>query len=220
MLSIASDDDTVEEFYKSRSRHLLRNPSRARNEVTVFARHASERLQERLPHLGRFPHRVKIVDQRETKINFDERTLLQMKHKHALSLISKRRQLVLKMMIQANKNQTKMKKLNFQSPLTMNNPSCCRELLDKINQIEHIIKQERLKRPQTGFISQRTVSKTTDYSSTRTTSSSTQSFSTCSTLFQDALSMQHMEKTNNVRVVLPKRPLTAPLDKTTWINYC
>jgi hypothetical protein len=220
-VSIVSEDDTIEEFYKSRSRHLLRNPSRARDEITLFARHSSERLQERLPHLSSVPHRVKIIDQRETKVVHDERTLLQMKHKHALSLIAKRRQMVLKMMVQANKNQTKMKKLNFQSPLTMDNPSCCRELLDKINQIESIVKEERyIKRPQTGFVSQRTVSKTTDYSSNPTTSSLTQSYSSSSTLFQNAFSMHDMGQTNNVQVIQSKRPLTAPIQKATWVNYC
>jgi hypothetical protein len=225
-LSIQSDDDdaaATELFYKNRSRFLLRNPSRARDEITLFARRAGERLQERLPNLSRVPHRVQIVDEREEKANLDERALLQLKHKHALSLITKRRQLIMKMITQTKKNQMKMEHLNIRTPLTTNDSMYCRELLERINQIEQINKEKQFKRPQTGFISGRTLSKTTNYSSIQTTTISdsiTPSFSSCSIPFQDAISMHHVEKTNNVHVIQPKRPLTAPVQKLAWVNYC
>lgn len=223
--SFESDvDAAIEAFYENRSHRLLGNPSRARDEITLFARRAGERLQECLPHLARVPHRVKIVDERETKRNVDEHTLLQLKHKYALSLIIKRRQLIEKMMIQTKRNQTKMKQLNIQSPLTMINSTCCRELLDKTNQIEQMFKEEKLKYPQLDSISRRTLTKTTNYSSTQTpttiTNSITSSFSSCSTPFQDTLSIYPMKKANTIHPILPKRPLTAPIKKTTWINYC
>jgi hypothetical protein len=130
----------------------------------------------------------------------------------------------MKMMLQTKKNQLKMEQLNIRSPLIINNSSSCRELLEQMNQIEEIVKKEQFKRPQTaGFISRRTMSKTTNYSSTQTTittESITPSFSSCSIPFQDALSIYHVEKTNNVHVILPKRPLTAPIKKMSWINYC
>ncbi len=131
-------------------------------------------------------------------------------------------------MIQAQKNQIKMEQLNIRTPLTMGDSSCCRELLEKINQIEQMLKEEQFKRPKTAaFISRRTLSKTTNYSSTQTTTTTTTitgsitpSFSSCSTPFQDVLSTHHVEKTNHVHIILPKRPLTAPVKKMPWVNYC
>ncbi|CAF0915820.1 unnamed protein product [Rotaria sordida] len=130
-LPIQSNDAVIEAFYKNRFDYLLRNPSKARDEITLFARRVGELVHERLPRLSRVPHRVDISDQRESKGNIDERTLLQMKHKHTLSLIAQRRQLVKKMMIQTKKNQIKMEKLNIKIPLKLNNSSCFRELFER-----------------------------------------------------------------------------------------
>jgi len=136
-----------------------------------------------------------------------------MKHKHNLSLISKRRQLIMKMMTLTKKNQNKMKQLDRRPLLTMDSLFYCRELLERVNQIEHP------KHSQTDIISQKTT-----YSSYPTTTtihdSTTPSFSSCLTPFQDALSMYHVEKSNNVHTIQSKRPLTAPLKNPTWINYC
>ncbi len=219
-----SDDAAIETFYENRSRRLLRNPSRARDEITLFARHASERLQEHLPHLARVPHRVQIIDEREMKGNIDQHTLVQMKHQHALALINKRRQLMTKMMIQSKKNQLKMKQLTIPTALKPeNNSSCCRELLERVNQIEEMVHREELKRPRIGLLSGRTGSRMTNYSSNQTTTiteSRTSSFSSSSTPFQDALSIHHVEKTNNIRVIQSKRPMTAPMKNINWVNYC
>jgi hypothetical protein len=145
-----------------------------------------------------------------------------MKHKHNLSLIAERRQLVMKMMIQNKKNLNKMKRINLQTPLTTFNSFSCQELLEQVNHIEQTIKQEQIKIPQTESLSQ---SKTTNYSSSQTTTtirnnSITPSFSSCSTPFQDALSIHHIEKINNNHTILPTRPFTAPSKRMEWINYC
>lgn len=161
---------------------------------------------------------MKIIDERERKDNFDEHTLRQMKHKHALSLITKRRQLTLKMLEQSRKNEVRMARMKFQPPLSTANSSSCRELL------ERVLKQERYNRPQTTCVPRRTISKTTDYSSSQTTrtmmESMTPSFSSSSTPFPVALSIYHAEKTNSNRIVLPKRSYSAPIKKLTWENYC
>lgn len=164
---------------------------------------------------------MKIVDERERKENFDEHTLRQMKHKHALGLINKRRQLTLQMLNQSRKNQMKMARLNFQPPLSTVHSSSCRELLDRVNQMEQSIKQEKYQRPQTSFIPQRAMSKTTIYSPSQTTTSDTSpSFSSTSTPFPVFLSMHHVEKTDRTRVMVPRRSFSAPTKKMTWANYC
>ncbi|CAF3786578.1 unnamed protein product [Rotaria sp. Silwood1] len=142
-LPIQSNDAVIETFYENRLDYLLRNPSEARDEITLFARRVGELLHERLPRLSRVPHRVDIVDQRESKGNIDQRTLLQMKHKHKLALIAQHRELVKKMMTQTRKNQIKMEKLYIKNPLKLNNSSCVRELL------EQTTIEEQLKRPHT-----------------------------------------------------------------------
>jgi hypothetical protein len=159
---------------------------------------------------------VKIVDQREVKGIADEHTLLQMKHKHALSLIAKRRQSLMKMMSQAQKNQIKMAKQEKRTLLTLYNSSCCRELLEQANRIEQAVRKEQMKRPQSSC------SKTNSSTSRTTTISTsiTPSFTSCSMPFQDVLSTYHVEKTKATQVILPTRPLTAPIKKMTWINYC
>ena len=138
-LSIEPNDEDVDAFYESRVNHFLRNPSRARNEITLFARRAGVRLRERLPRLARVPHRVTIVDERETQRSIEESTLLQIKHKHNLSLIARRRQLLTKMMIQAKKNQNKMEKSDMQASLKMSHSFCCRDLLERVDQIERAL---------------------------------------------------------------------------------
>ena len=224
-LSIQSDHATMEAFYENRSRFLLRNPSRIRDEITLFARRAAEQLHERLPRLSNVPHRVKIIDYRETKQNLDQHTLLQIKHKHHLALIAKRRQAVRKMMTQTKQNQKKLKQLNIQTPLTRNNPLCCRELLERMNQYEETNKKQHFNDSQIDFISQKTLTKTIDYSSSSSPQTTTingnitSSFSSSSTPFQDALSIYHVQQTNNVNSILPSRPFTAPNKKSiTWVN--
>jgi hypothetical protein len=169
------------------------------------------------------PHRVKIVDERDINGKVDERTLLQMKHKRALSVITKRRQIFLKMMTQTKKNQTKMEQQWKRTPLSIDGASCCRELLERANQIDQIGRDEQIRRPQTGIPSRRTSSKihsSSAFSQITTTSTDIEpTSSTCSTPFQDSLSIYHVEKTKNVRVILPTRPFTAPT-KVAWVNYC
>jgi hypothetical protein len=204
--------DNVDGFYESQSRYLLRNPSYACDEIILFARRSGEQLHQHLPHLSRVPHRVKIIDQRETKRNIDQHSLLQMKHKHNLSLITKRRQLVDKMFLQNQKNQNKIKQFMSQTPLTISNSFSCRELLEQVN---HIEQQSKISQTESN-----SPSKTTNYSSSQINNSTTPSFSSCSTPFQDALSIHHIEKTNTHRIILPTRPYTAPTKKLEWINYC
>ncbi|CAF3084044.1 unnamed protein product [Rotaria sp. Silwood2] len=222
-----SNDAAVEIFYANRSRRLLSDPAYAREEISLFARRAAERLHERLPRMSSVPHRVKIIDERDTTGKPDERTLLQMKHKRALSLINKRRHVIIKMMTQTKKNQIKMEQQWKGSPIVLDSAACCRELLERANQIEQVYGEEVIRRPQTPFVARRTpsrsISSSTSSSSssvtTTTCTNTTPSFSTCSTPFQDSLSIEHVKKTRNVRVILPTRPLTAP-SKVNWVNYC
>ncbi len=220
----AVNDITVESFYDKRSHYLLANPSRARNEITLFARRTAERLQERLPRLSSVPHRVKVVDERDTTGKLDENILLQLKHKHKLSLINKRRHIIVKMMGQSKKNQIKMEEQWNQTPLTIDNSACCRELLERANQIEQVYREEQQirERPQTAMISRRIINKNISSSATSNITTNTNtipSLSSCSTPFQDALSIHDVEKLKNVRVIQSTRPVTAPM-KMNWINYC
>ncbi|CAF1597098.1 unnamed protein product [Rotaria magnacalcarata] len=164
-LSIQSNETDIETFYENRLDYFLQNPSEARDEIILYARRAGELLHERLPRLSRVPHRVDIVDQRESKGNLDERTLLQMKHKHALSLVAHRRQLLKKMMTQAKKNQTKMEKLDMPTPFKMSSSVYFRDLFQDVNQFEKpATEEQQYRRPQTSYISRSTLSPTSDFS--------------------------------------------------------
>ncbi|CAF0835984.1 unnamed protein product [Rotaria sordida] len=221
--SAISNDAAIELFYANRSRRLLCDPAYAREEISLFARRAAERLHERLPRMSSVPHRVKIVDERDTTGKPDERTLLQMKHKRALSLINKRRHIIIKMMTQSKKNEIKMEQQWKQTPIALDSAACCRELLERANQIDQVYGEQIIRRPQTALVSRRTPSKniSSSASSVTTTKSTniTPSFSSRSTPFHDALSIEHVGKTKDVRVILPTRPLTAPV-KVNWVNYC
>ncbi|CAF0805153.1 unnamed protein product [Rotaria sordida] len=221
--SAISNDAAIELFYANRSRRLLCDPAYAREEISLFARRAAERLHERLPRMSSVPHRVKIVDERDTTGKPDERTLLQMKHKRALSLINKRRHIIIKMMTQSKKNEIKMEQQWKQTPIALDSAACCRELLERANQIDQVYGEKIIRRPQTALVSRRTPSKNISSSASSVTATKstniTPSFSSRSTPFHDALSIEHVGKTKDVRVILPTRPLTAPV-KVNWVNYC
>lgn len=212
--SATSTDAAVESFYATRSNQLISNPSRAREEITLFARRAAERLQERLPRMSSVQHRVKIIDDRDLTGKPDEKTLLQLKHKRNLSLINKRRQIILKMMTQTKKNQMKMEEQWKQSPLAIDNSAYCRELLERTNH-----REEQIRRPQTSISSRRIPKKNMPSAASSVITTNTNINPSCSTPFQDALSINQIEKTNNIRVLRPTRPLTAPT-KVNWVNYC
>ncbi|CAF4021637.1 unnamed protein product, partial [Rotaria magnacalcarata] len=110
-----------------------------------------------------------------------------------------------------------------QSPIALDNAACCRELLERANQIEQVSTNQIKRRPQTAFVSRRTLSKNISPSNcsdlTAVSPDVAPVFSSCLKPFQDTLSIDHMEKTENVRVILPTRPLTAPT-KVNWKNYC
>lgn len=218
-----SSDAAVELFYANRSRRFLTNPSQAREEITLFARRTAERLQERLPRMTSVPHRVKIVDDRDTTGKPDENALLQMKHKRALSLINKRRHVIMKMMTQAKRNEIKMSRQWKQTPLVLDSTVCCRELLERATEIGQMYEESLVRRSQTASVSRRTPSKNISSSaSSDITIKSTNvapSFSTSSSQFQDSLSIEHVKKTKNVRVLVSTRPLTAPT-RVNWVNYC
>lgn len=225
--SAMSQDAAVEAFYAHRYRRLLNDPSRARDEITLFARRAAQRLDERLPRMDTVPHRVEIVDERENHSQLDERTRLQLKHKRALSAINKRRHIIVKMITQTRKNQMKFEEQWQQSPLSAHQISCCRELLERANQIveENRSESSVRQRPQTGVSSKRSQSRTNPSSSMisspyiNPSDELTPTRPKVSTPFQDSLSISHVEKSENVRVLRPTRPLTAPM-KASWVNYC
>jgi hypothetical protein len=132
---------------------------------------------------------------------------------------------MIKMMTQTKKNQIKMEQQWNPTPLAIDSSACCRELLERANQIEQDYREQQIRqRPQTAIVSQTISSKNISSSSassdiTTTNTNRMPSFSSSSIPFQDALSIHHVEKTRNVRVILPARPLTAPT-KVNWINYC
>ena len=173
------------------------------------------------------PHRVKIVDERENHSPADERTRLQLKHKRALSVINKRRHVIMKMITQTRRNQVKIEEQWERTPLSTNQTSCCRELLERANRIddENRSVSTMLRRPQTGVSWKRSESHTNASSSIisspyiNPSDDLTPDRSSVSTTFQDSLSIYHMEKNENVRVLRPNRPLTAPI-KASWVNYC
>ena len=219
----SASDAATEAFYAHRSRRLLHDQSRARDEITLFARRAGERLHERLPRMSSVPYRVKIIDDRDTSGKPDERTRIQLRHKRALSSINRRRHILVKMMTQTKKNQMKMEEQRQRLPWSNENTSCCRELLERASQIEEVYRQEHLRRPQTAVRPRPTTT-----SSSSSTSSiyvinpshhSPPSSSLAAVPFQDALSIYQIEKSSNVRVLRPSRPLTAP-SKAAWVNYC
>lgn len=147
-----------------------------------------------------------------------------MKHKHELSLINKRRHIILKMLAQTKKNQIKMEQQWNQAPLKIDNSSCCRELLERANQIEQVHREQQIRqRPQTAMISQnisrKNISAPTTVSDILPMTKKIIPPSSSSKPFQDALSINQIEKTKNIRVILPTRPLTAPM-KANWVNYC
>lgn len=224
--SAITNDAAIELFYANRSERFLTNPSQAREEITVFARRTAERLHERLPRISSVPHRVKIVDDRDTTGKPDENVILQMKHKHVLSSLTKRRHLILKMVQQSRKNQKKMNRQWTQTPLVLDNAACCRELLERASQIEEDYVPQVIRRPQTAFISRKTPGKIASSSVSDITTKSTNpppsvtSTSTSTTAqHRDVLSINHMEKMKNIRVLVSNRPVTAST-KANWVNYC
>lgn len=222
--AIKSSDAAVELFYANRSQRLLRNPAQARQEISKFARRAAESLNERLPRMDNVPHRVKIVDDRDTSGKPDERALLQMNHKRALSTINRRRHIFLKMITQSKKNQIKMEQVWKHTPIGLDSAECCRELLERANQIELVYKEEQPRRPQTAFVSRRrepikTASMTSDTALTIANTDIEEQLLPCTTRFQESLSIDQVEKSKHVRVLLPTRPFTAPI-KVNWVNYC
>lgn len=167
-------------------------------------------------------HRVKIIDDRDMTGKPDERTMIQLKHKRALSSINKRRHILVKMMTQTKKNQMKMEEQRQHLPRNNENTSCCRELLERASQIEQVYRQEQMRRPQTAA---RTLRNSSSFSSPSPTyvinpgDHSPPSSPLASVPFQDALSIYDIEKSSHVRVIRPTRPLTAPV-KASWVNYC
>ena len=188
----------------------------------MFARRAAERLQERLPRLSSVPYRVKIVDERDTSGKPDERASILLKHKRALSAINKRRHVVMKMVSQTHKNQIRFEGQIKQRPLNNDTSSCCGELLEQAKRIGTASRNSQARRPQTG-ISRVSVPSTlvsTAIERAPTSEVSTiENSSVTSKPYQDALSIDQIEKNPNIRVLRGQRPVTAPT-KVAWLNYC
>ncbi len=218
-----TDNEAVEAFYADCSRRLLSNPSRAEKEVASFARRAARNLDERLPRMLTMPHRVKLIDQRDKSDKPNEYRLLEMNHKRAMSSITKRRRLVIKMMAQTKKNQIKMEKQWKPKQIGVDNSTCYREILERANQIEEVYREQPMERPQTAIVSRKIPRQHISLSASadmRTTNTDTKfSSASCLTPFHDSLTLSQVENTKNVRVIFPTRPLTAPM-KTKWVNYC
>jgi len=218
--SVATDA-AVETFYARRAEHLMKDPSKAREEITVFARRTAERLHERLPCLTTVPHRVKIVDERDLTKQTNEQILRQLKHKRALAMINKRRNVIWKMISQTKKNQMKIEQQRNPTPIGIDSAACCKELLERANQIDPSPKPNPIRqRPQTANVQRRIPTASTKISSTLSDISTTKtSVSSATVPFQDSLSIAQIEKTKSIRVLRPTRPVTAPT-KVNWTNYC
>jgi hypothetical protein len=221
-----SSDPTIEAFYANRSHRLLRDQSLARDEITLFARRAGERLHERLPRMSSVPHRVKIVDERDRTGKPDARTCLQMQHKRALSSINKRRYFIMKMIGQTKKNQQKIEQQRIRTPWKVDHASYCQELLERANHIEQAcldepsIQQTRTDPSNsTGMRQTRVTTSSMSTQHVHTEQQPRKCHSSLSTTFQDALSLQEIENKRNVRIIRAARPVTA-CTKISWINYC
>ena len=214
-----TEEAAVEAFYENLSRRFLNNPSRARDEISLFARQTSERLRERIPYLSQVPYRVRLVDERDKEHPLDERTILQMKHQRNLSVIEKRRQKIMKMVTQTRNNQVRMKQIDQRPPLSIDNSIYCQELLERVQEIEQSIREQPRR---TQSITKKTNS---IYSSPlppadTERSSSSLLFAQPSPRFQEnALSKYHIAKSDNIRIVESTRPLTTPGKKLQWMNY-
>jgi hypothetical protein len=128
------------------------------------------------------------------------------------------------MITQTKKNQMKMEEQWTQPTFAIDSSACCRELLERANQIDDVCRQERIirQRPQTSMVSRRIANKNRSSatpSDITTTNTNLTTSSANSVPHQDALSIDQMERTKKVRVLVPTRPLTAPI-KANWTNYC
>ncbi|CAF0742064.1 unnamed protein product [Adineta ricciae] len=214
-----TEEIAVETFYENLSRRFLNNPSRARDEITLFARQTSERLHETIPYLSQVPYRVRLVDERDKEHPLDERTILQMKHQRNLSVIEKRRQKIMKMITQTRNHQVRMKQIDKRTPLSIDNSIYCQELLERVQEIEQSIKEKPCR---TQSIAKKTNSIYSSPLSPADTerSSSSLLFVRRSPRFQEnALSMYHIENADNIRIIESTRPLTTPGKKLQWMNY-
>ncbi|CAF1448503.1 unnamed protein product, partial [Adineta ricciae] len=219
-LAVERDTEAIELFYADCSRRFLHNEARAKKEIEGFAHRAARNLAERIPAIKRPCQHVRIVDKRENIGKPNERTLLETTHKHAMSRILQRRQLVMKMMVQSKKNQFKMQGQWKRRPIGVDNPTCYREILERTIQCEEEYLDRPITRPQTAAVVSRTspmkslpLTTSTNLSQSRVDTAPT--LESCLTPFQDSVTLFELENTKNLRVLLPTRPLTAPT-KTDW----
>ena len=202
----------IEGFYSNESHRLICDSPRARDEITLFARRAAERLQDHLPHLPRVPHLVTLVDERDKTGKPDERMILQTRHKEALSAIHQRRQLLTTMVTQSKKNQLRMAHESPRILRTIDHSAGARDLLEQANRIELTPKATpRPLFPADRRLRSRTSKFSSSSQSTMVSASMTQSFSSCSTPFTEALPFYPLERMTNARDLSPGRPLTAPM---------
>ncbi|CAF1453471.1 unnamed protein product [Adineta steineri] len=234
------EDAAIESFYDDCSRRLLANRNtndpissslRAQKLAESYAHRAAQSLHERFPRMSQSGRHVKIVDQRASNNKPNERQLLEMNHKRTIALITQRRHLVVKMMAQNKKNQTKMERQWKPARIGVDNPACFREILERANENDEVHREKPFERPQTAMIPRRQpirsvpLCASTDVTPTKTnttplaSSCLTPLLSSCVTPFRDSLSFNQLENAKDVRIIIPKRPITAPT-KMDWVNYC
>lgn len=208
-----ADNADIEGFYSNESSRLMCDSPRARDEITLFARRAAERLQENLPHLPRVPHLVTLVDERDKTGKPDERMILQTRHKENLSAIHYRRQLLTTMITQSKKNQLRMARESPRIWRTIDHSTGSRELLEQVHRTERTPKDTaRRLRPDELHLRNRTNKFSSSSQTTMLSASLTSSFSSSSTPFTQMLPYYPLGRMSNI---FPGRPLTAPMKQCT-----
>ncbi|CAF1097673.1 unnamed protein product [Didymodactylos carnosus] len=237
-------DEYGDLFYEQRVDRLLKNQSRARDEITLFAKKASENLHEKFPQMNSVPHCVKIIDHRDIT-GPSARTIAFQHHRRKMSIMAKRRNTIMKMLGSTQKYQMKtMQLMHGKSNNYLDSVRLCHELVSRAEEIEKNIRDDYLDvmRPSRNLstisdtshslrlsnLSQQVfyTSSTTGDRSERSTSttlndkSSLTTATTTSSTINDALSLKQIEQENG-RVITPKlfRQLHTAHVKTSWVNY-
>ncbi|CAF4522685.1 unnamed protein product, partial [Didymodactylos carnosus] len=137
-------DEHGDLFYERRADRLIKNQSKARDEITLYAKKAAEQLHEKFPKMDSVPHRVKIIDRREVS-GSDARSIAFQHHRKQMSIITKRRNIIMKMLGNTQKYQMKTIHLmhNTQSN-HLNSVLPCHELLSRAKQVEQNIREDYL----------------------------------------------------------------------------
>lgn len=195
-----NEDLNIESFYFNESQSLLCDSPRARDEITLFARRATHRLNRHLPHLPRVPHRVTIVDERDQTQPVDPKAVFKKEHQQRVKQINKHRQQIQQMIEQSKKNQLLMKRKQPKTLKTLQNSFRFEQLFEFVGETQPFTKNNF---DQSSFVEAESF---TDYSTT-----DSKSYSLSSSIFTETLPFVPNQSINNSSTV--QRARTAPSPK-------